>query len=679
MIFRLCKLITFSPKNTFLINLLKGRKRAMNDSDNIIETNSRLMSLPQSDYLFTDTITNKSASPAFCISKVGCLLYVNEAMCHLSEYSRSELKAMTLMDIDVGILQQNWYEIWQELKNKASLTIKTDFRTKTNRIIAVEISIKYIEPGAKGVEFGCVFVQSIDESRHINSTEVIADNIDISAELSSEYRKTEAELEVAIRVLRSTLESAVNGILAVSFEGEILCYNQKFMDIWHLPEGVPLSRHCERARAFFESQVKEPELFRTCVWEMPAHVECERYDLIEFKDGRILAHYSEPHRMGDKIIGRVWSILDVTESKKTEDALRLNEARFRTLAENTEASIFLIQNSNFCYVNPAAASLTGYSIKELLTELSLDRLVKNKRLRQVNRQDGGSSEYREMQIVSKDGTRRWLACTVTLLDGVFDCKNTPFELVTAIDITDYKQAEAEVSQALEQSRRLSELRQKFVSMLCHQFRTPLNVVSFSADLLRRHIDRWNEEKKRSYLDLILSAVEQISHLLDDILLFGKAEAAKLECQPRQLDLNKFCRDIAMQAQLASGNEKIVNFITDDSCTTAYLDPKLLHHILNNLLTNAIKYSSSSKIVELELACQSENVIFLIKDRGVGIAVVDQQQIFEPFYRGNNVDNIEGTGLGLSIVKTLVELHRGQITVESQVGKGTTFKVVLPTG
>jgi signal transduction histidine kinase len=283
-----------------------------------------------------------------------------------------------------------------------------------------------------------------------------------------------------------------------------------------------------------------------------------------------------------------------------------------------------------------------------------------------------------MQILTKKGVKRWLACTVGLLDGVLDFASKSVELVTAIDITDYKQAESEVRQALEQAKRLSELRERFVSMLCHQFRTPLNVVSFSADLLKRHIHQWSEEKNRSYLDLIQVAVQQISELLDEILLYGQAESARLECEPRPLNPEMFCRDILAQVQIASGDQKGISFVTQGNCSTAYLDPKLLQHILTNLLSNAIKYSPNGGAVTFRLSCQGEQAIFQIKDSGIGIPVVDQQQIFEPFYRGSNVDSIPGTGLGLSIVKTLVDLHGGEIAVESVVGVGTTFTVNLPS-
>ncbi len=644
----------------------------------LLEFDSLAASNPEKICKYSHSLINEVTDAAFCIDEKARLLYANKATCGMTEYSHKELMSMTLTNIDIEFSEQLWSQQWQTIKKEQSSTFVSRYQTKTGRVFPVEIRINYVKH--EEMEFGCVFVKASNQIVP-SSQENVSDffNINqVSAQASSEYKKSEAELQESLTVLRSTLESTANGILAVNFEGEVLCYNHKFMDMWHFPSEVPVTKGCDRAKSFFESQVKEPELFRRAVWEMPCDTESESYDLVELKDGRIFAHYSEPYRLGAKVIGRVWSVCDITESKRTEAALKLNESRFRTLAETTEASIFLIETDRICYVNPAAETLTGYTLKELTSNFSLDNLIKCKKVRQVSKENQGTSgEYQEIQISTKNGHLRWLACTVATMNGMFDFGCQSVQLVTAIDITDYKQAESELFQALEQAKRLSELRERFVAMLCHQFRTPLNVVSFSADLLRKHIHQWNEEKNRSYLDLIQTAVKEIAHLLDDILLFGKAESAKLEFQPRRIDVESFCRDILVQIQLASGNQKTINFITRGDCTTAYLDPKILQHVLNNLLSNAIKYSPTGSAVSLEVSYQHESIVFRVKDTGIGIPVVDLEDIFEPFFRGSNVENIAGTGLGLAIVKMLVELHHGQVYIKSEAGFGTIFTVVLP--
>lgn len=248
------------------------------------------------------------------------------------------------------------------------------------------------------------------------------------------------------------------------------------------------------------------------------------------------------------------------------------------------------------------------------------------------------------------------------------------QIATAIANTRAIEHERKLTKALTE---LNQAKSLCLAKISHELRTPLNIVSFSTDLLRRHIQQWTEEKNCSYLDLIQAAVQQISGFLDKILLYSKVETEILSGEPRRLDLNQFCKDIVTQIQLPTDDQKSINFVSQCDCTTAYLDPTILQHILTNLLLNAIKYSPAGSMVTFELCCQSGNIIFKIKDMGIGIPLEEQQKIFEPFYRGSNVDDIPGTGVGLSIVKTIVDLHGGQIAVESKVGVGTTFTVKLP--
>jgi signal transduction histidine kinase len=240
----------------------------------------------------------------------------------------------------------------------------------------------------------------------------------------------------------------------------------------------------------------------------------------------------------------------------------------------------------------------------------------------------------------------------------------------------YKEVGLKLYQGLEQAKQLSEIRAHFVSMICHQFRTPLNIISFSNSLLKRHINEWTAERIQPLLDHIQVSVEQLSQMLDDILFLTKVEAAKLYFEPSPLNLVKFCDALLAQRQITHQHRQI-KFINLGNCLIAWMDEKLLKPILDNLLDNAIKYSHMDSLIELKLTCEQGKVIFQIQDTGIGISLKDQQRLFEPFYRGSNVANIPGTGLGLSIVKTLVDLHGGEITVVSEVGIGTTFTVVLP--
>jgi len=344
------------------------------------------------------------------------------------------------------------------------------------------------------------------------------------------------------------------------------------------------------------------------------------------------------------------------------------------LAETTNAVIFIIQGTRFCYVNSVAEIVTGYKKEELLTHPNFCQQLKLKKCDSVHKQCASSPpQYQEVKIVTKSGEERWLDCSFGMLE--FERKQAL--LVTAIDITKRKQAEVEIRQALEQEKERGEQRARFVSMIPHKFRNCLNIVSLSTSLLRRHSQKWTEEKKFQYLHRIQTAVEQLSQSLDAVLLIGKAEAGKVTFEPRAVDLEKFCRDLVAQLQLSDGSQHTFTVASLDDCLSACVDEKLLQPILTNLISNATKYSSIGSMVDFTFSCRDGEVIFQIKDEGIGIPAADRQQLFEPFHRGGNVGDIPGAGLGLAVVKKLVDIHGGQIAVASEVGVGTTFTVTLP--
>ena len=244
------------------------------------------------------------------------------------------------------------------------------------------------------------------------------------------------------------------------------------------------------------------------------------------------------------------------------------------------------------------------------------------------------------------------------------------------DITKRKQAEEEICSALKKEKELGELKSRFVTVTSHEFRTPLSTILSSADILRRYHHKLTEEKKLHHLGCIQATVKNMTQLLNDVLLIGKAEAGKLECKPTPLELVQFCRNLVEEMQITT-NTHTISFHQQGECPTVGMDEKLLRHILNNLLSNAIKYSPSGGIINFDLVCEQEKAIFLIQDRGIGIPTTDRANLFDSFHRATNVGTISGTGLGLAIVKKSVDLHGGNISVESEVGVGTTFIVTIP--
>jgi signal transduction histidine kinase/CHASE3 domain sensor protein len=240
-----------------------------------------------------------------------------------------------------------------------------------------------------------------------------------------------------------------------------------------------------------------------------------------------------------------------------------------------------------------------------------------------------------------------------------------------------KRAEEEVYKALEQERELNGLKSNLITMISHEYRTPLTTIQSSAELLERYSYKWTDEKKMTHLRRIQAMTKHMTSLINDVLFISKTEAQRVEFNPSLINLEQFCQELVEQLQLEAKEKIAIVFQKYGTYTEAYLDEKILRQILTNLLSNAIKYSPNGGIVRFILECDSNVVICKVQDSGIGIPTQDQPRLFESFHRGSNVDTIPGTGLGLAIVKKCLDLHQGQIRVESKVGAGTTFIVTLP--
>lgn len=240
----------------------------------------------------------------------------------------------------------------------------------------------------------------------------------------------------------------------------------------------------------------------------------------------------------------------------------------------------------------------------------------------------------------------------------------------------------QLQKSLEQEKEISAMRSRFISMVSHEFRTPLAIISSSTGILQTFSDRLNAEKKQGHLETIQKTIKYTVQLLDDVLMINSVETEKIEFKPETLDIIDFCRDLIREIQGTSYSH-IIEFslnssqlILDDTLFTEF-DPKIIRQILTNLLTNAMKYSPGNSQVNFSLNITDKQIIFIIQDYGIGIPKEDQVNLFASFYRGSNVGSISGTGLGLAIVKKCVDQHQGEITLESKPNKGTIFKVIIP--
>ncbi|MGB3691131.1 MAG: PAS domain S-box protein [Spirulinaceae cyanobacterium] len=374
---------------------------------------------------------------------------------------------------------------------------------------------------------------------------------------------------------------------------------------------------------------------------------------------------------------------NITKRKQAEEKLRATTSRLTALISNLQFGVLfkdrdgkvILTNQLFCQlfnISHAPQLLAGEDFAGFSQEHQ--HLFQNPQTFLKNYQKITKTK----QVVTNE--------ELSLKDGrtlerdyvpIFIDDNYEGHLWMYRDITERKRAEGELHQALAKERELVELKSRFISMASHEFRTPLSTILSSAELLEHYHHKWSQERQLTHYYRIQTSVQQITELLNDILIIGKAEAEKLDFNPEIVDLVGFCQEIVEELQLNHLHKYKIDFTNQWPEEHPYLDKKLLRHILTNLLSNAIKYSPEYSTIKFSLASLGDLIALQVQDAGIGIPPADQVHLFESFHRGNNVGNIPGTGLGLAIVKRCVEAYGGEIKFVSEVGKGTTFTTLLP--
>ncbi len=244
----------------------------------------------------------------------------------------------------------------------------------------------------------------------------------------------------------------------------------------------------------------------------------------------------------------------------------------------------------------------------------------------------------------------------------------------AVETDERQKAQAALREALEREKEMTELKTNFVSLVSHEFRTPLGVIVSAADILENYFDRLQPQQRAGHLQDIRYAAQQMSGLMEEVLLLGKVESGRMVCRREPLQLADLCQRI-VDEQLSVTNRKCpIQLEVEDLAVEAEGDEGLLRHILNNLISNAVKYSPAAMPVQFRVRREGTLAVFEIEDRGIGIEAADQKHLFTAFQRGKNVGAIPGTGLGLVIVKRCVELHGGVLMFQSRVNQGTRFVV-----
>lgn len=245
------------------------------------------------------------------------------------------------------------------------------------------------------------------------------------------------------------------------------------------------------------------------------------------------------------------------------------------------------------------------------------------------------------------------------------------------EIEKRKEAQDKISNALKREIELNELKTKFLSLVSHEFKTPLSGILTSAMLLGKYKLTAQQEKRDKHVKTITDKVHYLNNILNDFLSIEKLETGKIKYNFSDFKLSKVVNEVVYNANMLLKEGQKINYPENIDGISLYQDEKIVELALSNLVNNAIKYSSENTIVDINVSQNDTVTILKIKDNGIGIPLKDQKQIFNRYFRAENALLSQGTGIGLNIVKSHLVNLKGTINFVSEENKGSIFTITIP--
>ena len=245
------------------------------------------------------------------------------------------------------------------------------------------------------------------------------------------------------------------------------------------------------------------------------------------------------------------------------------------------------------------------------------------------------------------------------------------------EIKKRKAAEKKIKRALQKEKELNELKTKFLSLVSHEFKTPLSGILTSATLTEKYTKTEQQEKREKHLVTIRNKVHYLNNILNDFLSIERLESGNGQYKYTSFSLKRLINEVVYNANVTLKNGQEILYPHEMEDMMLYQDEKIIELILSNLLSNAVKYSPEDTTISFDYTINDKTIIFEVQDQGIGIPEKDQKHIFERYFRAENAVLNQGTGIGLNIAKTHLENLGGNISFASKESEGTKFTVELP--
>lgn len=373
------------------------------------------------------------------------------------------------------------------------------------------------------------------------------------------------------------------------------------------------------------------------------------------------------------VAGNIGNALWMNQSQETVERLSL-------AVEQSPSSIFITNlHGEIEFANQSFLRSTGYTSAEVIGNtprfLNSGRTPKDVYQEMYATIHAGKPWSGQFQNRTRDGHLIWETKSIFPL---FNHTGAISHFVAVSEnIDERKRAEEQLLESLKHAQEINRLKDNFVSLVSHEFRTPLSAILTASELLEDGLDSLRPEKHRAYLELIKEEVFRLTLMTEGILAMGRIDSGRVSVNPRFFTLQPFIRKIADEIHFTHRKRSPVDLSFHGEIEDFCSDQQLLRHILTNLLSNAYKYSQAPGSVQLVVEATESEIRLKVSDQGLGIPEECLPHIFDAFYRGHNITNAKGTGVGLYVLKRCVDLLGGTVSVQSQVGVGSHFHVSIP--
>lgn len=373
--------------------------------------------------------------------------------------------------------------------------------------------------------------------------------------------------------------------------------------------------------------------------------------------------------------------INISTQKKLTTQLALYEAYVKQMLNKVNDMVVQTDaNLKIEFFNQAFVNITGYTINEQTNKPMFDVLPINQ-----------YGLYKDVfEILNKDQTNNSGKLNYTNQKGeqkIWQYNLTPNfsvdEKATGIvatftDVTMAQLQEQQLLELIKKEKELNELKTTFVNMVSHELRTPLTVISSSAEILDLMLDaNLPKEEIKSHTQQIVEQVEKMTAFMQDLLMISKLEAGKIELNATPVNIVNVLQEVLNEQFTPYKDGRSLQLSVKRNPNLVCVDTKLIKHVLQNLLTNALKYSLAKPSPTLRVAFSKTYCTITVHDFGIGIPEQEMQKLFTSFFRASNTGNISGTGIGLMVVKYFTEQHKGYVAVKTQQNKGSIFTLKIP--